>query len=108
MRCSSTCSQTLVSRPVALTTNDFDSRARTLRNRLKASAAASNAGPRLADVAGKTIFTERGLLKRGRLLFPGCVQRPRRWHQVVWASIVDCCSPGIEHRKRDLHGGISM
>ena len=54
MRCSSSPLQISASRPSAVIENSSAARARTFRNNPKANAAASNAGPRLAEVAGRT------------------------------------------------------
>src|ERR1700681_3255180 len=54
MRWFSTRPQISAFRPFAWIENSLAARALTLRNKLKARAAASNAGPRFADVAGRT------------------------------------------------------
>src|ERR1044071_1452184 len=72
MRCFSSWPQISESRPDAVIANSLAGRARTSRNRLKASAAASNAGPRFAEVAGSRIRNAASL--RRALMLLQCFQ----------------------------------
>src|ERR1700687_1754334 len=101
MRWSSTRRQILASRPRAVMENSAAIVARIFRNNPKASAAASNAGPRLAEVAGST--SSRGEV--ARFFFAVLIRRdfvslpthPRRYAELANHL---ACGSDADHRSR--------
>src|SRR5579862_2163007 len=102
MRWFSSWPQILASRPVARIENSLAARARTLRNRFSAKAAASKAGPRLAEVAGSVSVN--GLAVMDVRIFPASSRRHLQLHREQWGPAAQGpASSPLCHRRANRH-----